>query len=119
MTLICIYVTIYFMSNPIENSAGFNRPRPTDDPYIASQYDRLGLGEAPSLEAIEPHALGIMRDNRILEGIGLVLGRRIDARNTQTDPDLRDLVIVAMKNPEQAFGGLLFKLALEELEPEH
>jgi hypothetical protein len=97
---------------------GFNRPRPATTPHIAREYDRLGLGEAPSLEDIEPVAIKMMSDKRIIEAMGLVLGRRIDARETLADPDLLIIGQIALQDPEKAFGGLLMLLTIEELEAE-
>ncbi|GEM_PF-4979982 len=104
------------MSISSGETAGFNKPRPTDDPYVAKQYDVLGIGDTPSLQDIGPHAISMMREKKVLEAMGLVLGRRLDARDAQTDPDLGLIQRLAMQDPEQAFGGLLLKLTLEELE---
>ncbi len=97
---------------------GFNRPRPTEDPYVAGQYEQLGLSEAPSLQDIEPHAVDMMASGRVLEGMGLVLGRRVDAADAKEDPDLKAIVVTALSDPRQAFGGLLMKLELDRLEAE-
>ncbi len=96
--------------------SGFNRPRPTQDPYVAEQYERLGIGPAPSLEDIEPHAIDMMRHGRLLEGMGLVLGRGVNAKDLELDEELMSLALVSLNNPEQAFGGLLLKRALDEQE---
>lgn len=102
------------MSDPNETLAGFNRPRPTDDSYVNRQYGELGIGSTPSLEDIEPHAIDMMKDGKILEGMGLVLGRRIGAQDV-TDPDLRELASLAVQDPKRAFGCLLLQLARDEI----
>ena len=116
IVFLSIYGRICIMSISSGETAGFNKPRPTDDPYVAKQYDVLGIGDTPSLQDIGPHAISMMREKKVLEAMGLVLGRRLDARDAQTDPDLGLIQRLAMQDPEQAFGGLLLKLTLEELE---
>jgi hypothetical protein len=97
---------------------GFNSPRPAQDSYIVREYEALGIGSEPSLEAIEPHAIEMLRQGKILEGIQLVLGRRIDAKDTQTDPTLAGIYVLALQTPEEAFGALLLKVATDELASE-
>lgn len=102
-----------------EKISSFNLPRPASDPYIAGQYQRFELGDSPSLADNEPHAEEMMRVGMVLEGMGLVLGRRIDAKEVIEDPDvIGGIVRVGLNQPEQAFGLLLLKIYADETQTE-
>jgi hypothetical protein len=100
------------------HEGGFNRRRPTDNGYILSLREHVGLSADASLEEAEPVVIEMMRGKKIIEGMELVLGRQIDAQDVMTDPNLRDVSMLAMSNPEQAFGGLLLVHTLEEMQAE-
>jgi hypothetical protein len=69
--------------------AGFNRPQTPKDDYAATLYQKFGLGQTPSLEDMEPIATRLLDDpTTIIEGMSLVLGRRVDAREFTEDPEL-------------------------------
>jgi len=106
-------------SNPqfSPTDTGMDRPRPTEDTYVLGQYAELGLGKAPSLAEIEPFALEMMRGRKILEGLGLVLGRRVNASD-RSDPDVGTITMLAVQNPDLAFSMLLVKLTADELKAE-
>jgi len=104
--------------NSQEITSGFNRPRVVEDRYVLQQFEELGIGLTPSLEDIEPYAIAMMRNKEILEGMGLVLGRRVDAMEIEEDSILRGIMLSAIQDPESAFGLLLFRLATEDLKAE-
>jgi hypothetical protein len=97
-----------------EIQAGFNAPRPTENPYMLDQYARLELGVQPSLADVEPHALQLMESGAVLEGIGLVLGRRVDARDLKEDMVMTQIALTAYGRPQDAMTLLLLKLTAEE-----
>jgi hypothetical protein len=106
------------MTRPDNFLSGSQIPRPAKDSYTSGQYERLGLRSDPTLEEIEPFAKEMMQNKHIIEGMSLVLGRRIDSREIASDPALAEITQFALRDPETAYGGLLIMLTLEELEAE-
>lgn len=92
--------------NPVENTAGFSRPQSPIDGYAAGLYDEYGLSPTPSMADIEPIAKDLLSDvTTVLDGMSLVLGRRVDAQELTADPKLG--MVMMMGEPGTKFGILL------------
>jgi len=98
---------------PESKLTGFDRPTDCDDSYVLHQYQKLGLGENPTLREIEPVAIQMMEDKKFLEAAGLVLGRRVDAQETREGSNLAFISLLAFLNPNNAFGFLLLQRDVE------
>jgi hypothetical protein len=111
-------VIFVLMTDSGEFLSGASRPRPTEDPFVAGKYQELGLGETPSLTDIKPHALEMMRSLDVFGAMGIVLGREVNAEEARADPELRAIAMTAVQDPEEAYGWLIARLTLEEIEAE-
>jgi hypothetical protein len=109
-----LYYTYMTNQSP---EGGFNRRRPSQDPWVAKQLEKFGLSPDASLEEVEPKAMELWKDvhNR-LSVTELVLGRRVDARELQQNPDLGEVIMT--EDASVAFGGLLLLQTLEEIHRE-
>lgn len=111
-----VMLTLYGQNGSVTElpmtQAGLDVPRPTDDPDIIGQYVALGLGPQPALADIHPHALTLMRQGRIFEALGLVLGYRVERNDVRQDEYLLGAAFLAHSKPEQAFDVLLCRLSL-------
>jgi hypothetical protein len=86
----------------MQDTAGFTQPLTTEDSYILKMWQEKGLGDHPTLEDIEPVAVQMMREGQVLEAAGLVLARRVDAKE-------EGVTCLFLTTPENAFGILLLK----------
>jgi hypothetical protein len=98
--------------------ASFNKPRPAQDQYTQILYDRLEVGNNPSLEELEPHVIEMLANGTALEAMSLIFSREVDTEHVAADADLAGIVIIAPERPDLAFGILLVKLTTWELEAE-
>jgi hypothetical protein len=81
------------------------------DAYVAVQYLNLGLGEEAPTRTVASHAVDMMYTRHVPEGISLVLGHEVSIEDIQNDPTLSRIANVAYRDPNEAMGGLLIKLA--------
>lgn len=89
-----------------EPQAGFERPQVPSDGYTAGLYEKFELGQTPSMRDIEPVATTLLGDpTTIMEGMSLVLGRRVDSQELTEDPELGTVMLIG--EPGQKFGILL------------
>ncbi len=88
---------------------GFEQPQQPQDKWTAQLYEKHGLGEAPTLEQIEPIATTLLGNPLdLLAGASLVLGREVDAQEKQL---LVNLLMAG--DAEHRFGVLLLTKAAE------
>ncbi len=89
--------------------AGFESPRTAKDNYTLGLWRKHGLGDHPSCRNIEPVAIRLLGNHETaMEGISIVMGRRVDSRETE-------IVAVMLLSPTDAFGLLLLQSSVEQL----
>jgi hypothetical protein len=57
-----------------------------------------------------------MEAGDIKQGLGLMLGRQVDDRILQLDPELRGIAALAFRDPEQAYGTMVLKMMVDSFE---
>jgi len=94
---------------------GFEIPQPARSAYQAELFKRNQLPEAPSMEQIEPVAVKLLENiETLLEGIELILGRKLDYNKNDIDGKL--LMGLAIEpDVKKKFGILLLAKTVEEL----
>lgn len=101
-----------------EQMPAFQRPQQPQDEWSARKYQEFGLGNAPSLEDIEPKATELLGDIRTaLTGAELVLGRRVDG-DPDKEPDVLPIVAAFNLSAEEKFGLLLMQKQIETWQSE-
>lgn len=94
----------------MEEQSGFQAPRLPKDNWAARLYQKYGLGENPSLKEIEPIATKLLGNvSTAIEGAELMLGRRIDAKETELLS-----TIYFGGSAENMFGLLLMECAIDD-----
>lgn len=91
--------------------AGFEMPLTAKDEYAVNLWLKNGLGEHPSFREMEPIAKPLLQnDDTLLEGVAMVLGRRVDTQERNiTAP-------ILFTDPKKRFAILLLQYEIEKME---
>ena len=81
------------------------------DDYTRKLYEKYGFDENSTGEEIEPKVLELLSDVKTsMDGAELILGRRVDAKETEIGE-----IIYMPTEAKNKFGLLLFKKGAEEM----
>jgi hypothetical protein len=96
---------------------GFVDPQAPRDEHGVSLYKKYNLPETPTLEQIEPIAMKLLANlETLFEGVELVMGRRVDAKELTTD-NLRSSclpLVIFMPSASNRFAALLGERTREQ-----
>ena len=71
---------------------------------------------APTPQEVEAESRRLWESGARLEAMGTALGRRVDARELQENPDLASVFM--LQDANEAYGGLLMVKTIEEMAAE-
>lgn len=91
---------------------GFEKPQTAQDSYTSELWQKHGLGNTPSLRAIEPIATQLLSSPLgLIDGAAMVLGRHVGAQETDL---LEPLLFVS--DGSMRFAALLLQKTAETLD---